>query len=226
MVQATTACVVKRRSPTIPWEQQQATRSASTHRQPNPIDQPNQNICPTSAPHFARPSAPCPCRTAQPLRPAQLTTASAPTSHRHTARRPPPRPAAAQQKPAHPIAPATGRILRPPTARAPARSLPTRPRPASGCTIVVPLQYRPRVLMSPPENLGDSRPPAGDSGSALTDCLAVSESREQSGLDDWPRSFAADRLTSTAPDDDHALANERPLAVHGGVACARGPRAI
>ena len=189
MVQATTACVVKRRSPTIPWEQQQATRSASTHRQPNPIDQPNQNICPTSAPHFARPSAPCPCRTAQPLRPAQLTTASAPTSHRHTARRPPPRPAAAQQKPAHPIAPATGRILRPPTARAPARSLPTRPRPASGCTIVVPLQYRPRVLMSPPENLGDSRPPAGDSGSALTDCLAVSESREQSGLDDWPRSF-------------------------------------
>ena len=131
MVQATTACVVKRRSPTIPWEQQQATRSASTHRQPNPIDQPNQNICPTSAPHFARPSAPCPCRTAQPLRPAQLTTASAPTSHRHTARRPPPRPAAAQQKPAHPIAPATGRILRPTTARAPARSPPSRPRPAS-----------------------------------------------------------------------------------------------
>ena len=36
------------------------------------------------------------------------------------------------------------------------------------------VSYRPRVLMSPPENLGDSRPPAGDSGSALI--LSVADS--------------------------------------------------
>ena len=112
-------------------KQQLATRSASTHRRPDPIGQANQPIRPASRPRFARQSSPWPCHAAQPSR--LLTTVSAPW-HPQTPRRAPPRPAAAQQKPAHPVASATGCTLRPTAARAPARSPPLHaPAPASGC---------------------------------------------------------------------------------------------